>query len=104
MFDDKLRAICESRDWRVTEDGDNIELEAYSPAGEDFSFGVSTTHFIEEVKTYAAEFDINEHVEMWVQARASGVKGVPSVIELVDDARAIDKMLQELAAALAEVV
>ena len=51
---------------------------------------------------YAAYFDVDEHVELWVNGR--GKNGVPSRIrELVEDAEAIDKMLQELAAALAEV-
>lgn len=103
MLGDKERAICEKLDWQIIEDDDDIELENYSPADEDFIFCVPAENFIEGVKEYAASFSIDEHVEMWVQARAAGNKGIPSVIELADDARAIDKMLQELAAALAEV-
>ena len=49
-------------------------------------------------------FDVDEHVEMWIEARRNGVRGVPSSIrELVEDAEDIDKMLEELADALAEV-
>ena len=45
---------------------------------------------------------MDEHVELWVDSR--GKNGVPgSIRELVKDAEAIDKMLQELADALAEV-
>jgi hypothetical protein len=46
-------------------------------------------------------FDHDEHAEMWVEGR--GKNGVPGTIrQLLDDAEAIDKMLQDLAAALAE--
>lgn len=35
-------AVCEALDWRVHDDPeeDYVELEKYSPAGEDFIFGV----------------------------------------------------------------
>ena len=49
-----------------------------------------------------ANFDIDEHIELWIEAKRNGVKGVPSARELVYDAEAICKMLQELAAALAK--
>lgn len=104
-MNDKYREICEDRDWTVHEydDGGTVELEKYSPAGEDFSFTVSSANFVAAVKEYAAEFDIDEHIEMWIEAKKNGVRGVPSARELVYDAENIDKMLQELAAALAEV-
>ena len=50
---------------------------------------------------YAAGFDVDEHIEMWIEAKRSGTNGVPSARELVHDAEAIDKMLDELADALA---
>ena len=102
-MNEKYREVCENLDWTVHECKDgSVELEKYSPAGEDFVFGVSSDRFVEEVKEYAAYFDVDEHVELWVDGR--GKHGVPfRVRELVEDAEAIDKMLQELAAALAEV-
>ena len=72
------------------------------PAGEDFIVAVDAENFVENVKKYAADFDPDEHIEMWVMARHNGAKGVPSIRELVHDAEDIDKMLQELAAALQE--
>ena len=103
-MNDKYREICEDRDWTVHEyDDGTVELEKYSPAGEDFSFTVSSANFVAAVKEYAAEFDIDEHIEMRIEAKKNGVRGVPSARELVYDAENIDKMLQELAAALAEV-
>lgn len=100
---DKQREICENRDWHVDicEAGD-VMLENWSPAGEDLVFYVEADEeFVTGVKRLAAEFDADEHAEMWVKSR--GQNGVPGTIrELLDDAEAIDKMLQDLAAALAE--
>lgn len=100
---EKYIEVCERLDWSIHEYKDgSVDVAKQSPAGEDFSFGVSSENFVEEVKMYAAYFDVDEHVELWVNGR--GKNGVPSRIrELVEDAEAIDKMLQELAAALAEV-
>ena len=93
--------VCERLDWSVyeCEDG-SVELETNSPAGEDFFVTVDAEDFVENVKAYAASFDQDEHIEMLVSARRNGLSGVPSVRELVKDAEDIDKMLQELAAAL----
>lgn len=101
----KYIEVCERLDWTVHEYKDgSVDVAKQSPAGEDFSFGVSLENFVDEVKQYAAYFNVDEHVEMWIVARREGVCGIPSSIrELVEDAEAIDKMLQELAAALAEV-
>ena len=95
-------AVCEALDWRVHDDPeeDYVELEKYSPAGEDFIITVGAENFVENVKEYAAHFDQDEHIEMWISARHSGTKGVPSIRELVKDAEDIDAMLKELAEAL----
>lgn len=96
---EKLIDICEELDWSVhIYDGD-AELEKYSPAGEDFIFTVPTANFVKEVEEYANDFDADEHAEMWVESR--GTRGVPSSIrELINDAEAIQEMLDELAEAL----
>ena len=101
---DKQREICENRDWtvRTCEDGE-IEIESWSPAGENILFYVYEDDgtFVDGVKRIAAEFDPEDHAELYIRIR--GTNGVPnSIRELLDDADAIDKMLQDLAAALAE--
>lgn len=102
-MNDIYRDICEKLDWRVTSDGDgNIELEKYSPAGEDFIITFGEENFVDNVKAYAASFDQEEHIEMWVEAKRNKVANVPSIKELVEDAQAIDDMLRELACALFE--
>lgn len=96
--------VIEKHDWTVcdyTGDG-RVELEKYSPAGEDFTICLNVENFPEAVAEYAADFDVDDHIEMWIEARCNGVGGVPSTRELVADAEAIAEMLQELADALAE--
>lgn len=97
--------ILEENDWSVssyTDDG-RVELQKYSPAGEDFSIIVEVEDFTESVREYANDFDANEHAEMWIEARGK-VNGVPeSIRELIEDAEAIQEMLDGLADALEEI-
>ena len=100
----KYLDVLELHDWSVssyTDDG-RVELEKYSPAGEDFTMCVNIENFPEAVAEYAADFDIDDHIAMWIEAKRNGVSGVPATRELVHDAEDIDKMLQELASALSE--
>ena len=93
--------------WRVDIEAQDekwyAEFEKYSPAGEDFIFTVwfvDANELVEGVKEYAADFDQDEHIEMWIGARRNGVCGIPSTRKLVKDAEDIDQMLKELAEAL----
>lgn len=95
------RKVCERLDWSVTEHEDGtVELETYSPAGEDIIVTVDAHNFVENAKAYSASFDVDDHIEMWIEARHNGVAGVPSTRELVHDVEDIDKMLQRLSTAL----
>lgn len=93
--------VLEKLDWRVssyTDDG-RVEIGKYSPAGEDFNICVEVNDFPRSVREYAAGFDIDEHVAIWIEGR--GKRGVPETArELVEDAEAIRQMLDELADAL----
>lgn len=71
--------ILEKREWSVcdyTDDG-RVELEWYSPAGEDFIVCVKVENFPDEILNYSDDFDPDEHIEMWVEARANGRQDVP---------------------------
>ena len=93
----KVKRICENLDWSIHEYENDVELEKFSPAGEDFFFCVDKKNFINNVIEYAEDFDSDEHAEMWVENRHT-VSGVPqSIRTLMDDADAIKKMLLELA-------
>ncbi len=103
---EKQREIIEGLDWTIHEcqlcDGEKgYELEKYSPAGEDFIFTAEDSRLAESIREYAAEFNPDEHAEMWVIAKYEGTDStIPSIRELIEDADAINKMLQELASAL----
>ena len=95
---ENLCAYIETLGWDVYCDGDgSVELYQFSPAGEDFGFTVSESNLIEDVKDYAESFDSEEQAAMWYDAGQSGVRGVPSFPELVEDAESIQEMLNELA-------
>lgn len=71
--------ILEKREWSVsgyTDDG-RVELEWWSPAGEDFLVCVNVENFPDEILDYSDDFDPDEHIEMWVEARANGRQDVP---------------------------
>jgi len=102
----KLFYKADGLDWKVNVyDKTEWEFEKYSPAGEDFIFTITADKpedVWREVRRYANDFDQDEHIEMWVNARHN-VAGVPSIRVLVEDAAEIEKMLDELADALQEV-
>ena len=101
-LEQKYIDILEDLGWSVssyTGDG-RVEIEKYSPAGEDFIICVDVADFPKSVFEYAEDFDADEHIEMWIEARKNGTKGVPSTRELVHDAKEIEKMLQDLSDAL----
>lgn len=103
-LEQKYIEILKENDWSVssyTNDG-RVELKKYSPAGEDFLMYVEVEKFPKSVREYANDFEPDEHAAMWIEARGR-VKGVPeSIRELIDDAEAIQEMLNELADALEE--
>lgn len=73
-----------------------VEYQFWTPAGEDFSFTVSKANEEQALRNYAENFDVSEHVELWVDKR--GTNGVPvSIRELVEDAEWIRDRLLELA-------
>lgn len=98
---DKVRKIAEELDWNITEyDDGTVEFQQYSPAGEDFSFTVNAENAEQEIYQYYDDFDVDDHIEMWVEAKKNGVGGVPSIRRLVEDAEAICDMLEKFAGAV----
>lgn len=85
-----------------------VEIGQYSPAGEDFSMIIDfdaedqCSSFRDSLESYYEDFDIDGHVEMWVEARKNGISGVPSIRELVKDAEEIDAMILKLSQTLRE--
>ena len=97
----EIKKIAERLGWRVDEyDDGTVEFSQCSPAGEDFSFTVNAKEAAKEIYEYYDDFDMDEHIEMWIEARENGVIGVPSTRQLVEDAEDISEMLKELACAV----
>ena len=95
---ENLFAYIETLGWNVyCGDDGYVELYQRSGAGEDFLFTVSANNLIEDVKDYAESFDSEEHAAMWYDAGKRGVRGVPSLHTLVEDADEIQEMLNDLA-------
>lgn len=99
----KIIEVAEGLEWTVMADEDSVEFYKFSPAGEDFGFGVGSKDIISEVRGYANGFDTEEHVKMWLDARVRGTGGVPDLKTLVQDADDIQEMLDDLAEALEEI-
>lgn len=88
--------IAEKLGWNVRLNNGKIEFSQYTPANEDFSFEVSVDDIAHEVYVFMDDFDVDEHIAMWIKAKDNGVSGVPSVSELLEDARFIQKELKKL--------
>lgn len=79
-----------------------VEIGKHSPAGEDFSMIIDfktedqCSSFMEDLKSYCEDFDIDEHIEMWIESRGNGVSGVPSTRRLVEYAEEILEMIKGL--------
>ena len=103
---EELLSVAEELDWRYevyTEDNgySYVELEKHSPAGEDFFMPIDfesnnpVDTFIKNLEEYERSFDVDDHVEIWIDSR--GQNGVPnSISELVEDAKEIKSMIYEL--------
>lgn len=101
--------VAENLGFSVTENGYDethkewdIELNQYTPAGEDWWFGFSfkdPNELAEKVGDYYMDFDVDEEAEIWIEGR--GTRGIPSSIQtLVDDAKWKEDQLFKLHEAL----
>lgn len=76
-----------------------IEIETWSPAGEDlveyFSLGEERKDILTQIKELYVNYDWEEHVEPLIEQR--GGHGIPSSIKLLaEDAQDIGEMYKEL--------
>lgn len=99
-----LKCKVEELEWNWYDCDDGyVELEKSSPAGEDFWITVNAGNLVDEIRSVCNCFDPEAHVHELLDAKANGFGGVPCLKELVEDADAIQEMLEELADALEEV-
>lgn len=83
-----------------------VELEWYSPEGEDFIINVSIKDkesFVSEFSEQAENFDTEDHAAEWYDCRHN-VSGVPQSLKaLLRDAEAIKEFLENVSKQLSEV-
>ena len=102
-INEKVVEAVEALGWNVSEDEEYIMFSNSSPAGEDLYEECSKDEdVLDWALNLASSFDADEHIEMWVDAKRSGVSGVPSIRELVEDADEIQKMYDALCDAIRE--
>lgn len=105
-FSKRIIDVLESYDISLySNNGYEVELETYSPCGEDIIISVTydgtEEDFIKQFNIYANNFDSDEHTEMWINSR--GKNGVPnSIKELLEDAEWQKEMLLKIAKELSE--
>lgn len=99
-----LQTAIENHGWNITAYNDSYwDISQFSPAGEDFFFTInhnnSVKKAIEEISQYANDFDVDEHIEMWVEARQidNNRLNVLSIRRLAEDAESIQEMLDDFA-------
>ena len=103
MISQKILDALYDNDWKpyIDTDDKSIDLEWYSPAGEDFmlSFSVKDDDdFLSQLFDAYMNFDSEQHaVENY------GMRGAPGLRVLLDDAEAIEGELQRLWCELSKV-
>ena len=104
MIDERIIKVIDAEGWYFHDEGNGEGyLERHTPAGEDYIINVDPSTadaLFQSIYDEDFNFDVDEHVEMWVEAKHNGVCGVPRVVELVDDAREITAMLESLVKAV----
>lgn len=107
---EELQKYIEGKGWVISDCSFNEdidwEISKHSPAGEDFCFNIQCSNAVEDainaIAEYTNSFDEEEHIKMWLNAKDidNNRLNVPSITELVEDAKNIKQMLTELSNAL----
>lgn len=107
---EELQKYIECKGWVISDCSFNEdidwEISKHSPAGEDFCFNIQCSNAVEDainaIAEYTNSFDEEEHIKMWLNAKDidNNRLNVPSITELVEDAKNIKQMLTELSEGL----
>ena len=101
VIDEKYRQICEALGWQVHETLNWFGLCKKSPNGENINIVMlNNKNAVKRVRYEADSFNLEEHVERKIVDRyENNNHNVPSLNVLLEDAKAISAMLEELACA-----
>lgn len=65
----------------------------FTHVNQDFRFEINNVH---DIYNYYVNFDVDEEVEMWLEAKRNGLQGVPGARELVFEESIIEETLRLL--------
>ena len=98
---DRMNDALEPIDVHVEQESTGCyDVSFYTDAGEDFHTSVranSAEEFADAMCDECNNFNAEEHVTMWLEAKQNGTSGVPDVVTLVHDAEAIEELLEDIA-------
>ena len=107
---EELQKYIEGKGWVISDCSFNEdidwEISKHSPAGEDFCFNIQCSNAVEDainaIAEYTNSFDEEEHIKTRLNAKDidNNRLNVPSITELVEDAKNIKQMLTELSEGL----
>lgn len=107
---EELQKYIEGKGWVISDCSFNEdidwEISKHSPAGENFCFNIQCSNAVEDainaIAEYTNSFDEEEHIKMRLNAKDidNNRLNVPSITELVEDAKNIKQMLTELSEGL----
>lgn len=73
--------------WNVETQGEELFINKYSNAGEDFGFYASKP-YKKSIEDYAEDFDADEHAEMWYGANRGEPKSMRALLNDADEIKA----------------
>ena len=100
----KVIAAIENCGWIVHKDSDGIEIENWSPKGENIVYFLRNGALLDDLRNIVENYDPDKHVVELIIAKENGLSGVPCASALVYDAEKIDDMLTDLLHAVQEVL
>lgn len=83
----------EDKDYK---ENDEIYFHLENPEDEDYTITLRYGHILEDIKAEYESFDLDEYVSLWLEAKRGGFGGVPDAVELVDNGRYIEQVLENI--------
>lgn len=89
-----IKKVLEENGFGVSKEDNQFFIHQFTPCGEDWGFYLDK---LSDIYDYAENFDIDEEFELWVDAKKSGVSGIPSYAELIEDQQWKKDLLEKVA-------
>ena len=91
----QIQKVIEDLGWRVNSDT-SIEMWT-DTAGQNYCIECNKGESLkEEIRSRHLGYDVDEEVELFLQAKRGGFQGVPDATILVEDCKEVEQKLEEL--------